>query len=66
MVWDVKEAETTCVESVGDRGYIDASVPLEDRPTIKDKKDLLQMYPECFEQGGKYFKNFEYGSIQWW
>ena len=35
-------------------------MPLEDRPTIKDKKDLLRMYPECFEQEGKYFKNFEY------
>ena len=37
------------------------SLPVEERPPIRGKEDLLKMYPECFEQGvDKHFKNFEY------
>ena len=50
------------VQEVTDRsnGYIDLNVPIEERPAISSKEDLFKMYPECFQQKGKYFKNFEY------
>ena len=41
-------------------GYINPNVPVEERPAISSKEDLLKMYSECFQQKGKYFKKFEY------
>ena len=41
-------------------GYIEKDVPLSDRPPINSKEDLKRMYPECFDQDGKHFLNFEY------
>jgi hypothetical protein len=41
-------------------GYINPSVPIAERPPINSKEDLRIMYPECFEQEGKHFLNFEY------
>ena len=43
-----------------EEGYIDPEVPISERPTITSKEELRKMYPECFEQEGKYFKDFEY------
>ena len=40
--------------------YIASDMPIEERPPIKDKADLLAMYPECFEDKGKHFLDFEY------
>ena len=40
--------------------YIDPIMPIAERPTINSKEDLRRMYPECFKQEGKHFKNFEY------
>ena len=40
--------------------YIHPSVPIAERPTIRDKQQLRQMYPECFNQSNKHFLNFEY------
>ena len=50
------------IEKVAERSteYIDSNVPIEERPPINCKEDLKKMYPECFEQKGKCFENFEY------
>ena len=40
--------------------YIDSKIPMEERPPINGKEDLLAMYPECFEEKDKHFLNFEY------
>ena len=61
-----EEDGTTQVESVEEEAterpkeYIDPSTPIEDRPQINSKEDLLRMYPECFKQEGRYFQNFRY------
>ena len=44
-------------------GYIDPSVPIQDRPAINGKEELRKMYPECFEKEGKHFLDFEYSSL---
>ncbi|KAK2565473.1 hypothetical protein P5673_010538 [Acropora cervicornis] len=31
------------------RIYIESHVSLEERPTIRSKQDLMEMYPECFD-----------------
>ncbi len=67
-VSEVSEVEDTGTDSEGtggsspslDERYINPSVPIDDRPPIRDKEDLRRMYPECFEQKGKGFLNFEY------
>ena len=62
IVDNEENVDNVNVQEVKDRsnGYIDPNVPIEERPVISNKEDLLKMYPECFQQKGKYFKNFEY------
>ena len=40
--------------------YIDPGIPISERPPITSKEDLKEMYPECFEDQGKHFLDFEY------
>ena len=49
-----------CEETGKSRHYVDPATPIEDRPPINSKEDLLRMYPECFKHEGRYFKNFQY------
>ena len=35
-------------------------MPIKEGPSIKDKADLLAMYPKCFKDKGKHFLDFEY------
>lgn len=39
---------------------IDPNTPTELRPPIKDKEDLIQMYPECFNDTVGCFEHYEY------
>ena len=50
------------LEKVAERSTknIDIYVPIEERTPIICKEDLKKMYPKCFEQKRKCFKNFEY------
>ena len=64
--------ESVDIDAVKDRGngnvgaqvdekkYIASDTPMNERPPIKDKTDLLAMYPECFHDRDKHFLNFEY------
>ena len=36
-------------------GYIHPDSPLTERPPIRNKEDLKDMYPECFQNTDKYF-----------
>nr|XP_006823887.1 PREDICTED: uncharacterized protein LOC102805367 [Saccoglossus kowalevskii] len=40
--------------------YIDSDIPLKDRPPIRDKEHLLQMYPDCFDNVVGCFENYTY------
>ena len=57
---DVTEVLADSTIPKRDAGYIDPSVPIEERPPINSKEDLRRMYPECFTLEGKYFKIFKY------
>ena len=56
----INEVSEEPVEDIKKERYIDSSVPIVERPQINSKEDLRRMYPECFEQEGKHFLNFEY------
>ena len=58
---DDTQIDGVCCEETGkSRHYVDPTTPIEDRPPINSKEDLLRMYPECFKHEGRYFKNFQY------
>ena len=58
---DDTQIDGVCCEETGkSRHYVDSTTPIEDRPPINSKEDLLRMYPECFKHEGRYFKNFQY------
>ena len=53
QVSDLKKKETS--------KYIPANMPITERPPIKTKEDLREMYPECFEYSPQNaFPNYEY------
>ncbi|GCB63850.1 hypothetical protein scyTo_0013256 [Scyliorhinus torazame] len=39
---------------------IEDSAPIEKHPLIRSKKDLVQVYPRCFEEMDGCFEDFEY------
>ena len=40
--------------------YISQDTALSDRPSIRSKEDLKEMYPECFNPKNKFFRDYEY------
>ena len=40
--------------------YISCDVPVSERPQIRCKEDLKEMYPECFDPRHKCFQDYEY------
>lgn len=47
----------TCRKS---SNYIESHVPLEERPSISSKQDLMEMYPECFNGTVGCFDDYTY------
>ena len=60
VVEDKEPKDISAVTDVIEKGYIAPSIPIAERPSINSKEDLRKMYPECFEEEGKQFLNFEY------
>ena len=57
---DSAEVDALRDKRINNVKYIDSEMPIDKRPPINDKADLLAMYPECFQDQGKHFLNFEY------
>ncbi len=56
VVSEVSEKKKTVVVD----SYIHPSTPIEERPPIRSKAALKAMYPECFDDSDKYFKDYYY------
>ena len=57
MLVPLAQNSDTCKKS---SSYIGSHVPLEERPSITSKQELMEMYPECFNGTVGCFDNYTY------